>query len=93
MRELDDEIDVLAGAPYFAVYPSGLRSVSDEMRRIRGRRSSTPTAEDAIIDNARLLLERLEDARRELDDADNARLLRHVDDRLDAIAPRDGAAG
>jgi hypothetical protein len=90
-RELDREIDLLVRAPYFAVYPSGLHAVCHEMRRSRRRRSVTPTLDDAIISNARVLLDRLQDARHDLNGVEHARLVRHVDKRLDAAAGGEAA--
>jgi hypothetical protein len=88
MRELDKEVDVLSRAPYFAVYRSGLKAVGNEMRRLRTRRSVTPTVDDAVIDNARVLLDRLNEAKRDLSEFEHARLVQRVDDRLDAAARR-----
>jgi hypothetical protein len=83
--ELDDELDTLARAPYFVLYPSGLRDVCHEMRRLRvGGRPSHDDGDDPTIDSAHQLQRHLDEARVDLSELEYTRLVRHVEDRLEA---------
>jgi hypothetical protein len=83
---LEREVDQLSRAPHFVLEPLALVDVRDEMRRIRSG-TGTPDVETSndsrpVVENARVIAERLEDARRVLLVEDHEELVRFTEERL-----------